>query len=41
VRALARLADRFVVLQKGSVAWQGTGAALLSDEALLHGMLGV
>jgi branched-chain amino acid transport system ATP-binding protein len=41
VRALARLADRFVVLQKGGVAWQGTGAALLSDEALLHGMLGV
>jgi branched-chain amino acid transport system ATP-binding protein len=41
VRALVQLADRFVVLQKGSVAWQGTGAALLADEALLHGMLGV
>ena len=41
VRALARLADRFTVLQKGSVAWGGTGEELLADEALLHGMLGV
>ncbi|MFQ3622821.1 MAG: ABC transporter ATP-binding protein [Acetobacteraceae bacterium] len=41
VAALARLADRFVVLQKGRVAWQGGGAALLGDAALMHGMLGV
>ncbi len=41
VRALARLADRFTVLQKGRVAWQGSGEALLADEEMLHGMLGV
>ncbi|WP_439579991.1 ABC transporter ATP-binding protein [Elioraea sp.] len=41
VRALAQLADRFSVLQKGAVAWEGTGEALLGDERLLHGMLGV
>jgi branched-chain amino acid transport system ATP-binding protein len=41
VRALARLADRFTVLQKGAVAWEGTGEALLADTEMLHGMLGV
>ncbi len=41
VRALAQLADRFTVLQKGAVAWEGTGAALLADQEMLHGMLGV
>ncbi len=41
VSALAGLADRFVVLQKGRVAWQGSGAELLRDTALMHGMLGV
>jgi branched-chain amino acid transport system ATP-binding protein len=41
VRALARLADRFTVLQKGRVAWEGSGEALLADEEMLHGMLGV
>jgi branched-chain amino acid transport system ATP-binding protein len=41
VRALARLADRFTVLQKGAVAWEGTGEALLADAEMLHGMLGV
>ncbi|MFN6999767.1 ABC transporter ATP-binding protein [Elioraea tepidiphila] len=41
VRALARLADRFTVLQKGRVAWEGAGEALLADQELLHGMLGV
>jgi len=41
VAALAALADRFVVLQKGRVAWRGDSASLLSDRALLHGMLGV
>jgi branched-chain amino acid transport system ATP-binding protein len=41
VRALAALADRFTVLQKGRVVWEGTGEALLGDQDLLHGMLGV
>jgi branched-chain amino acid transport system ATP-binding protein len=41
VRALARLADRFTVLQKGRVAWEGSGEALLADDEMLHGMLGV
>ena len=41
VRALAQLADRFVVLQRGVVAWEGTGEALLADQEMLHGMLGV
>jgi branched-chain amino acid transport system ATP-binding protein len=41
VRALAALADRFTVLQKGRVAWEGTGEALLGDQDLLHSMLGV
>jgi branched-chain amino acid transport system ATP-binding protein len=41
VRALAALADRFTVLQKGRVAWEGTGEALLGDKDLLHSMLGV
>jgi branched-chain amino acid transport system ATP-binding protein len=41
VRALAALADRFTVLQKGRVAWEGTGEALLADQDLLHSMLGV
>ena len=41
VRALAQLADRFTVLQRGMVAWEGTGEALLADQEMLHGMLGV
>jgi branched-chain amino acid transport system ATP-binding protein len=41
VRALAQLADRFIVLLKGAVVWDGTGEALLADQDMLHGMLGV
>lgn len=41
VRALSALADRFTVLQKGAVAWQGTGAALLDDRESLHALIGV
>lgn len=41
VAALASLADRFVVLQKGRVVWVGDGGSLLADAGLLHGMLGV
>ncbi len=41
VAALAALADRFVVLQKGRVAWVGDGASLVANAKLLHGMLGV
>jgi branched-chain amino acid transport system ATP-binding protein len=41
VRALSGLAERFTVLQKGAVAWQGTGAALLDDRENLHALIGV
>ena len=41
VAAVAPLADCFVVLQKGRVAWVGGGASLSADAGLLHGMLGV
>jgi len=38
---IARLADRAVVLEKGRVAWAGSPAALLADDALKHRHLGV
>jgi branched-chain amino acid transport system ATP-binding protein len=41
VRALSALADRFTVLEKGRVAWEGEGAALLADPPRLHALLGV
>jgi branched-chain amino acid transport system ATP-binding protein len=41
VRALAALADRFTVLEKGRVVWEGAGEALLADAALMHAKLGV
>jgi len=41
VRALSALADRFVVLEKGRVAWEGQGASLLADRPRLHALLGV
>ncbi|WP_204251165.1 ABC transporter ATP-binding protein [Elioraea rosea] len=41
VRALAALADRFTVLEKGRVVWEGPGTALLADAALMHAKLGV
>ena len=41
VRALAALADRFTVLEKGRAVWEGAGTALLADAALMHAKLGV
>ena len=41
VQHLATLADRFVVLVKGSVVFSGTPDALLADPALMHQHLGV
>ena len=39
--ALARLADRVIVLEKGRVAWTGPAAALASDAALAERFLHV
>ena len=41
VRALSALAERFTVLEKGRVAWEGEGAALLADARRMHALLGV
>jgi len=41
IRALLRLADRHVILEKGRVVWSGASAALASDEVLQHRYLGV
>jgi branched-chain amino acid transport system ATP-binding protein len=41
VRALSALADRFTVLEKGCVAWEGEGSALLADPPRLQALLGV
>jgi branched-chain amino acid transport system ATP-binding protein len=41
VRALAALTDRFTVLERGRVAWEGKAAALLTDPARMHTLLGV
>jgi branched-chain amino acid transport system ATP-binding protein len=41
VAHLATLADRFLVLVKGSVVFAGTPAALLADPELMHRHLGV
>jgi len=41
VRALSALADRFTVLERGRVAWEGGGAALIADAARMHALLGV
>jgi branched-chain amino acid transport system ATP-binding protein len=38
---VARLADRCVVIEKGRVAWQGSGTTLLEDAALRDQMLHV
>ncbi len=38
---LLALADRHVVLTKGEIVFDGTTAALRSDEALIHRHLGV
>jgi branched-chain amino acid transport system ATP-binding protein len=41
VDALARLADRHVILEKGRVAWSGDSQALLDDVGLRQRYLGV
>jgi branched-chain amino acid transport system ATP-binding protein len=41
VRALARLAERFYVLEKGRIVWAGRPADLLADQEALHARLGV
>lgn len=41
VRALARLADRFYVLERGQVVWHGAPSALLADSTILERHLGV
>ena len=41
IRALLRLADRHVILEKGRVVWSGASAALSADHALQRRYLGV
>ncbi len=39
--AMARIADRHYVMEKGRVVWTGESAALLADRSLQHRYLGV
>ncbi len=39
--AMARIADRHYVMEKGRVVWSGTSENLLADEAMQHRYLGV
>jgi branched-chain amino acid transport system ATP-binding protein len=41
VEALARIADRHYMIEKGRVVWTGDSAALRADEAARHRYLGV
>ena len=41
LKALLRLADRHVIIEKGRVVWTGTSAALAADEQAQHRWLGV
>nr|WP_211369151.1 ABC transporter ATP-binding protein [Roseospira navarrensis] len=41
VAALARIADRMTILEKGRVVWDGTPAALMANPDLQHRHLGV
>jgi len=41
VAALARLADRHTIIEKGRAVWTGTSAELSADPALSHRYLGV
>jgi branched-chain amino acid transport system ATP-binding protein len=41
VRALARIADRHYVLEKGRVVWSGSSAALSENRDMQHRYLGV
>ena len=41
ITALARLADHYVILEKGQVTWQGGRAALWAGKDLMARYLGV
>lgn len=41
VRALARLADRHYMIEKGCIAWQGDSTALLADAQLAKRYVGI
>jgi branched-chain amino acid transport system ATP-binding protein len=41
VKALARVADRHYVLEKGRVVWSGTSPELSADKKMQHRYLGV
>ena len=41
IRDLAVIADRFLILEKGQVVWQGEPQTLLDDKAIQHRYLGV
>ena len=41
ITALARLADHYVILEKGQVVWQGGRAALRAGKDLMARYLGV
>ncbi len=40
-KAMARIANRHYVMEKGRVVWSGDSTALLADEAMQHRYLGV
>ena len=40
-QAMAQIADRHLVMEKGRIVWSGTSRELLADEALQHRYLGV
>ncbi len=40
-KAMARIADRHYVMEKGLIAWSGTSGELLADEEMQHRFLGV
>jgi branched-chain amino acid transport system ATP-binding protein len=41
VNRLVQIADRHLILERGSVAWQGSSAELDQDRSLWHRYLGV
>ena len=40
-KAMARIADRHYVMEKGRVVWSGNSVSLLADQAMQHRYLGV
>jgi branched-chain amino acid transport system ATP-binding protein len=40
-KAMARIADRHYVMNKGRIVWQGSSADLLADEDMQHRYLGI